>query len=260
MQTESVNKRAADSKSNSSSTSLYIQGQKYRWQLRQPNMPLIKKISNTHNISIPIAQVLFSRGYHDANQIREFLFSSYKQDVFDALLLKDAQTATDRILQAIKKKEKILIFGDYDVDGATSSSLVLLALIPLGARINYHLPNRARDGYGLSTKVVQQAAKNGYNLIITVDNGITAHEAAQRAAELGIDLIITDHHRQHDTLPEALAIINPNRIDCQYPFKSLAGVGVIFKLMHMIYEKKQLPLPEKVYELLLLGCEYSEAA
>jgi single-stranded-DNA-specific exonuclease len=110
-----------------------------------------------------------------------------------------------------------------------------------------------KDGYGLSTKIVERAAANGYKVIITVDNGITAFEQAVRAKELGIDLIITDHHRAHDHLPDAYALVNPNQKECPYPFKSLAGVGVSFKLLSLLYEHKGLALPSKAYELLLLG-------
>src|SRR5690606_10716363 len=159
----------------------------------------------------------------------------------------------DRILQAIDNKEHILVFGDYDVDGITSSSLMMICLLPIGAKINFFLPHRVRDGYGLSTKIIERAAENNYKVIITVDNGITAIEQAKRAKELGIDLIITDHHRPHDQLPDAYAIVNPNQEDCAYPHKTLAGVGVSFKVLSLLYEKKGLTLPPKAYELLLLG-------
>ena len=129
----------------------------------------------------------------------------------------------------------------------------MICLLPLGAKINYFLPHRVNDGYGLSTKIVERAAENNYKVIVTVDNGITAFDPAKRALELGIDLIITDHHRQHDHVPEAFAIVNPNQNDCTYPHKSLAGVGVTFKLLSLLYEVKGLQLPSKAYELLLLG-------
>lgn len=241
------------SKQNTSATYDFIQGIKYRWRVKQADEKAIKTISMTHNLSMPIAQVLFSRGYLEKDEINSYLFSSVEKDVHHASTLKGAIPAAERILTAIKNNERMLIFGDYDVDGATSTSLMLLSLIPLGANINYFLPNRVRDGYGLSAKVVRKAVESGYDLIITVDNGITAMEAAEEAKKLNIDLIITDHHRQHADLPPALAIINPNQFDCPYPFKELAGVGVIFKLMHLIYELEGKQLPEKIYELLLLG-------
>ena len=120
-------------------------------------------------------------------------------------------------------------------------------------RVNFFLPHRVRDGYGISSKIVERAAQNGYTLIVTVDNGITAFDPARKAKELGIDLIITDHHKPHDHLPDAYAIVNPNQDDCDYPFKALAGVGVSFKLLSLLYEIKGMQLPSKAYELLLLG-------
>src|SRR5579863_7924477 len=167
--------------------------------------------------------------------------------------MKDAEKAVDRLLLAMEKQEQILVFGDYDVDGITSTSMMMICLVPLGAKINYFLPHRVKDGYGLSTKIVERAAQNNYKVIVTVDNGITAIDQAQRAKELGIDLIITDHHRPHSHVPDAFAIINPNQNDCLYPHKTLAGVGVTFKLLSLLYEKMNMQLPTKAYELLLLG-------
>ncbi len=230
-----------------------IQGTKYRWKLKTPDEDLINAISKKHNLSKPVAHILFSRGYHDHDQIRSFLFSSYEQDVANPALLKGASIAAARIVKAIEKNEKILIFGDYDVDGVTSSGVLMLSMLPLKANINFFLPNRKRDGYGLSSRIVKKAAEHGYSLIITVDNGITAFQPAQDAHDLGIDLIITDHHRPHGQIPTALAIVNPQQDDCTYPFKHFAGVGVIFKLVCLIYEQLGLTLPDKIYELLMLG-------
>ena len=230
-----------------------ISGSKYIWKLPETDTQHIAHIAATYNISFPIAHTLLSRGYTEHNAIRSFLFSSLEKDVAHPSLLKDAQKAVDRIMYAIANKEPILIFGDYDVDGITSSALMMISLLPLGANVNFYLPHRVKDGYGLSTKIVERAARNGYKVIITVDNGITAFEPALKAKELGVDLIITDHHRQHAELPDAFAIVNPNQNNCPYPFKKLAGVGVSFKLLSLLYEQKGVSLPEKAYELLLLG-------
>lgn len=230
-----------------------FKGQKFLWKLSDFDESAVRSISYGHNLSLPIANVLFNRGFRSSEQITSYLFSSFEKNVFDPSLLKDSNIAVERILRAIQKKEKILIFGDYDVDGITSSALLLVALLPLGANINFYLPNRLTEGYGLSSKVVKQAASNGYKLVITVDNGISAHAAAQVASDLGIDLIITDHHKPHKDLPIANAIIDANRSDCTYPYKELAGVGIIFKIVSMIYEQKKLTLPDKIYELLMLG-------
>ena len=228
-------------------------GTKYLWKLPQGDPQAIWSIAASYNLSYPIAQLLLSRGYSTKDTIDSFLFSSFEKDVAHPSQLKDVQKSVDRILKAIQDKEKILVCGDYDVDGITSSALMMISLLPLGADINFFLPHRLRDGYGLSTKIVERAAQNKYSVLITVDNGITAFEPALKAKELGIDLIITDHHKPHEHLPEAYAIVNPNQIDCNYPFKSLAGVGVTFKLLSLLYEMKGLQLPAKAYELLLLG-------
>lgn len=230
-----------------------IKGAKYLWKLPQGDSQSIWAIAASYNLSYPIAQLLISRGYTTKDQIDSFLFSSFEKDVAHASQFKDAQKAVDRILKAIADKEKILVCGDYDVDGITSSALMMICLLPLGADINFFLPHRLRDGYGLSTKIVERAAQNKYTVLITVDNGITAFEPALKAKELGIDLIITDHHKPHDHVPQAYAIVNPSQVDCDYPFKALAGVGVTFKVLSLLYELKGMQLPHKAYELLLLG-------
>jgi len=230
-----------------------VGGEKYLWRIKNADSEKVKAIASAHSLSFPVAQTLCSRGFVSSEEVRSFLFPSLEKDVAHPSLLKGSISAVDRILLAIKNKEKILIFGDYDVDGVTSTAIFLVALLPLGAKINYYLPNRAKEGYGLSTSVVEKAAKNGYSLIITVDNGISAHAPAKRAKDLGVDLIITDHHRPHKKLPTAFAIIDPNQKGCKYPYKKLAGVGVTFKIISFIYEKIKKELPEKIYELLMLG-------
>ena len=230
-----------------------IKGAKYLWKLPQGDAQSIWAIAASYNLSYPVAQLLLSRGYTDKDKIDSFLFSSFEKDVAHPSQFKDAQKSVDRILKAIANKEKILVCGDYDVDGITSSALMMICLLPLGADINFFLPHRLRDGYGLSTKIVERAAQNKYTVLITVDNGITAFEPALKAKELGIDLIVTDHHKPHAHVPEAYAIVNPSQVDCDYPFKALAGVGVTFKLLSLLYELKGMQLPAKAYELLLLG-------
>lgn len=229
------------------------QGDKYLWLLPEYNNQFILDVAKSYNLSLPICQTLFSRGFLTLDQVNSYLFSSFEKDVAHPSLMKDALKAVDRIILAIKNEEKILVFGDYDVDGITSSAMMMLCLTPLGAKANFFLPNRVKDGYGLSVNVVKRAAENNYKVIITVDNGITAFEPADKARELGVDLIITDHHRPHDKVPNAFALIDPVQKDCNYPYKYLAGVGVTFKIISLLYEKMGKVLPEKVYELLLLG-------
>jgi single-stranded-DNA-specific exonuclease len=191
-----------------------ISGKKYIWKISAVDQQKVAVIAARFNLSFAVAQVLYGRGFTDEAAIEAFLFSRFEDSVADPRLLKDAEKAVDRILLAMEKQEQMLVFGDYDVDGITSSSLMMICLLPLGAKINYFLPNRVKDGYGLSTKIVERAAQNDYSVIITVDNGITAIEQAKRAKELGIDLIITDHHRPHAQVPDAYAIVNPKQIDC----------------------------------------------
>lgn len=230
-----------------------IQGEKYRWLLPQEDDRLTRELAMRFNLSIPVIQTLITRKFKTEEEIERFLFSSKEKEVTHAGVLKDAHKAVDRILLALERKEKILICGDYDVDGITSAALILTCLLPLNGDVNFFLPNRVRDGYGLSTATVERASRNNYKVIITVDNGITAFDPAVKAAQCGVDLIITDHHRPHDHVPEAFAIVNPHQGDCPYPFKGFAGVGVSFKLMALLYERLNIPLPAQVYELLLLG-------
>src|SRR5207245_2769586 len=131
-------------------------------------------IASSYTISMPIAQTLLTRGFVDQQQIDSFLFTTFEDNVANPVLMKDAQKAVERIMHAMDNQESILVFGDYDVDGITSSSLMMVCLLPLGAKINFFLPHRVKDGYGLSTKIVERAAENKYKVIVTVDNGITA--------------------------------------------------------------------------------------
>lgn len=230
-----------------------ILGAKYHWKLPEPLTQAVLDLALSYNLSIPLMHVLASRGFSTREDLDRYLFSTFERDVAHASLLKDGEKAVDRLLHAVNKGEKILICGDYDVDGITSSAMIMTCLLPLGAQINFFLPHRVKDGYGLSAATVERAARNHYNVIITVDNGITAFEAAHVAKAAGIDLIITDHHRPYTELPDAFAIVNPHQATCPYPYKTLAGVGVTFKLMSLLYERLNKTLPAKVYELLMLG-------
>ena len=230
-----------------------VQGLKFRWNLHECPREAVADLAAANYITMPIAHALFARGYTSTELLRQLLAPDSSVHIASPKLLKSCDVAVARILKAIENDEKILVFGDYDVDGITSVSLMLLALLPLNAKINFFLPVRKKHGYGLSVYAVEQAHKNGYKLIITVDNGISAFPAAERAQELGIDLIITDHHKAHDHLPPAYCIVNPQQHDCQFPHKNLAGVGVIFKVISLLYEQLQKPLPNKIYELLMLG-------
>lgn len=232
---------------------VFKQGVKYVWRVPAFNQSTVEDISTKYTISFPIAQVLANRKFVSGDILDQYLFGQIDHVTKHATDLKDAQKAVSRLVKAIENKEKILICGDYDVDGITSSALMMICLLPLGADVNFFIPHRVKDGYGLSEKVIERAAKNNYKIVITVDNGVTAFAPAEKAKQLGIDLIITDHHKPHQHLPDAFALINPHQKECSYPFKYFAGVGVSFKLLTLLcaYYKKE--LPTKAYELMLFG-------
>lgn len=178
------------------------------------------------------ARILWNRGYRDPVEAAGFL-DPRLADLHDPFLLKDMGRAVDRIRAAFT--EKIEIHGDYDVDGVTSTVVLKKALEMAGAAdVSWHIPHRLNDGYGLQPSAVEKAAARKVSLIVSVDNGIRAEAAIERARELGIDVIVTDHHLPETRLPPALAIINPSRVDCDYPNKNLCGAGVAFKLAHAI--------------------------
>ncbi len=190
----------------------------------------IHKMAQAMNVSDIFAVLLYNRGYETVEDAERFLRLE-KADFHDPYLMADMERAVDRILSAVENHEKIYIYGDYDVDGVTSVTALYLYLERLGADVGIKIPKREGEGYGVSKSVVETMAKQGTKLIITVDTGITAHEEVAYAAELGIDFVITDHHECHAELPRAYAVVNPHRADCPYPFKELAGVGVVFKVL-----------------------------
>jgi len=179
---------------------------------------------------LPVANVLVNRGVGSPEAAQHFLEPTL-DDLADPSLLTDLDRAVTRIHAAIERCERILVHGDYDVDGITSTFLLYQALTGLGARAEYRIPHRTKDGYGLSLLAIDEAHRRGCTLIVTVDCGITALDAVAHATRLGIDTVITDHHEPPAVLPDAVAVVNPLRPGCPYPFKSLAGVGVTFKLV-----------------------------
>ncbi len=180
---------------------------------------------------LPItAALLYMRGCRTKEEAESFL-SCASFSFRDPFLLRDMSEAADRIVTAVRNGEKICIYGDYDVDGVTSTTTLLLYLRSRGADIGYYIPCRAGEGYGLSKKSVSKLHGDGYSLIVTVDTGITACEEAEYVKSLGMELVITDHHECHSRIPDACAVVNPRRPDSGYPFGELAGVGVVFKLV-----------------------------
>lgn len=183
-----------------------------------------------------IANILSNREINDADTAKQFLSKS-KSGIHHPFLLKDAEKAAERIQQAIQKNENVVIYGDYDVDGITSSAILFKFLKSLGLNVSYYIPNRVDEGYGINILALQKIRKDGATLMITVDCGITAVGEVEFAKTLGLDIIITDHHTCKDEIPRALAVINPKQPDCNYPFKDLAGVGVAFKFILAIVLK-----------------------
>ena len=220
---------------------------KTRWIVRKSDNHLVKQLENELKITPLVASLLVNRGLDTVESARYFLFG--KEEFHDPFLLKGMDIAVNRIRDAIEKQEPILIFGDYDADGVSSTSVLMMTLRDLGANVQFYIPNRFTEGYGPNERAFRHAAESGINLIITVDTGISAVHEASIAKELGMDLIITDHHEPGPVLPEALAIIHPKLPDSIYPFRELAGVGVAFKLAHALYGE----VPEHLFEIAVIG-------
>jgi single-stranded-DNA-specific exonuclease len=200
-----------------------------RWVIPPANPSSVEALCAALRIGTPAAKVLVNRGLADPGCARRFLAPSL-EELHDPFALRDMDRALNRLRRAIRGRERILIYGDYDVDGTTSVVLLTKAIELAGGAAGYHVPHRLRDGYGMRPEVVERAAGEGVRLIISVDTGIRAAAVVARAHELGIDVIVTDHHLPETELPPAVAVLNPNRPDCAYPEKDLCGAGVAFKL------------------------------
>lgn len=180
--------------------------------------------------SVTLATLLYNRGFKDVRSASDFLNQS--QSVFhDPFLMNGMDIAVNRILDAVINNEKITIYGDYDVDGVTSVSILYLYIKSIGGKVDYYIPSRKNEGYGVSCEAIEKLHESGTKLIITVDTGVTAIDETIFAKKLGIDVVVTDHHECGENLPDAVAVINPKRKDTNYPFPYLAGVGVVFKLL-----------------------------
>ena len=199
----------------------------------------IKDISASLKCPKIVAELLYRKGLGTTEEIDAFLNPRLDQQ-YDPFLFPDMEKAVQRITRAIDKGEKITVYGDYDVDGTTATTLLYLGLNRIGANIDYYIPHRMIDGYGLSLSSLDQLKENGTSLIISVDCGVNALEEIEAINERGMEIIITDHHNPKEELPEAVAIINPKLPGCTYPFPYLAGVGVAYKLLMAIYKAKRL--------------------
>jgi single-stranded-DNA-specific exonuclease len=204
-----------------------------RWETVGCDDAAAERLAAAMSISPVLARLLCQRGFDDPDLATRFLNPSLDH-LHDPMTLAGMAPAVDRILGAIERRERIAIHGDYDVDGVTSTVMLRRALELLGADVVHFIPERMRDGYGLQPASLDRLHADGAALVISVDCGIRGADAARRARELGVDLIITDHHEPDAELPDALAVINPKRADCTYPDKYLAGVGVAFKLVQAL--------------------------
>lgn len=208
------------------------------WKLHDSNHKEIDRVVKEHGISEILATLLVHRGLVEPTQVNMFL-NPDRSNFYDPFLMKDLKKSALRIIEAIKNNEMITIYGDYDVDGVTSTSCLYLYLKELGANVDYYIPDRVEEGYGLNNNAIIKIAENGTKLVVTVDTGITAVEQAELAKELGLDLIITDHHECQSQIPDAFSVVNPKQETCNYPFDMLAGVGVTFKLIQGLAELTQ---------------------
>ena len=201
-------------------------------------------------ISSQAIDILYNRGFKTVEEIEQHLYSNL-EDMHPTHLMKDSDKFCEIVIEAIENNEEITNYSDYDSDGVTSSSALVRGIRNAGGKINYYTNNRFIEGYGITPKGVDNLLEKFPNtkLIITTDNGIVGYEGIDYANSLGLKVIVTDHHEPGDTLPNALAIINPKRKDCEYPFKGLCGAGVVFKLLLQLYWEMDLDL-EYVYDLL----------
>jgi single-stranded-DNA-specific exonuclease len=193
-----------------------------------------------------IVQILQNRGCDSAEAIEKY-FAPSLSDLYDPFLINDMEKAIERIVRAIHKKEKVLVHGDYDTDGITGTALVVNNLKKFGLEVEYYIPHRLTEGYGLSPGGINHAIKRGCSLVITVDCGITATDEVLHANKNNVDVIICDHHKPKEILPEGFALLNPKIPGSKYPFKELAGVGVAFKMLQALYMKLKMP-EEDIFE------------
>ena len=218
---------------------------KYNWELKSSDLRQVEKLAQEADLPLAISAVLYNRNFTTPQAISDF-FNPNIDDLYNPFLLKDMDKAVDRIQKALINKEKVMIYGDYDVDGTTATSLLYLFLHEIGLNAFYYIPDREKEGYGLSKNGVDVALQQQVQLIITCDCGINAFEEISYANSQGIDLIVTDHHEPAEALPQAYAILNPKRGDDTYPFKELCGAGVAFKMLQAFSMSNNIPL-EKLY-------------
>ncbi|MBD3629217.1 single-stranded-DNA-specific exonuclease RecJ [Cyclobacterium sp.] len=211
----------------------------FRWKLKDKAKPeSVAYLSHEINVNTTLANMLVNRDIHDFQQAKDF-FRPDLDKLHDPMLMKDMDKAVKRLVDAIDNKESILVYGDYDVDGTTSVALFYGFIKAFYDKVAFYIPDRYKEGYGISEKGVRYAAENGFSLIVSLDCGIKAIDKINLANELGVDFIICDHHTPGEQLPEAVAVLDPKRKDCPYPYKELSGCGVGFKLVQAFSEYTQ---------------------
>lgn len=211
-----------------------------KWVYKPIDATLLENLKTSLQINPILLELLIQRGIYTYDTAKDF-FRPQLDMIHDPFLMKGMSIAVDRIITAIERNEKILIYGDYDVDGTTSVALVYQFLNEIHSNIDFYVPNRYGEGYGVSILGMDYAAENGVKLIISLDCGITAVKAVDYAGSLGMDFIVCDHHLPSDILPNAIAILDAKQVDCPYPFKELSGCGVGFKLCSGLAEKLNMP-------------------
>ncbi|WP_017415595.1 single-stranded-DNA-specific exonuclease RecJ [Clostridium tunisiense] len=227
------------------------------WREKPCSIEVIKQLCVKTNISPITLRVLYNRGIDTEEKIKKF-FKGSLRDLHNPFFMKDMENGVNIVKQAIENGEKIIIYGDYDADGVTSTVVLYKGLTKAGAKVNYYIPDREQEGYGMNLDRIEELCKEGYNLILTCDNGISAVNEVRRVKELGMKIVITDHHElpfiegennRTVIMPEADAIINPKRPDCEYPFKFLCGAGIAFKFVVALYKAMNIK-GEEALELL----------
>ncbi|HDZ84719.1 MAG TPA: single-stranded-DNA-specific exonuclease RecJ, partial [Nitrospirae bacterium] len=228
----------------------------HKWVVSRTNSEFIDYLSREASISTVLAQVFVNRGIKDAAAIKDFLNPSM-ESFHDPFLMPDMDKAVLRLKAAREKDETVLVHGDYDADGITSTTLLVSVLRRLGIKTFYYIPDRMTEGYGFGDKGIEKAVECRAGLIITADCGITSAKEVAAANSKGIDIIVTDHHEPPEELPAALAVVNPHRKDSEYPFKYLAGVGVVYKLVQALIKSLQLTADSlqlnELFDLVALG-------
>lgn len=232
------------------------------WQLLKPSTELVNELAQELGISPILAGLLVNRKVTTPDEARSFIDTDLTR-LHDPFLMTDMQKAVDRILRAIEAHEKITVFCDYDVDGVSSAAFLIHFFRDLGVTIDYYLPERMAEGYGLNEDAVRKIRQGGSALMITADCGITGNREVETANSIGLDVIVTDHHQVGaDGLPDSIAVLNPHRPDCEYPFRFLSGVGIVFKLATAVrsalhhqsgWEKNRLPNLKNHLDLFTLG-------